>query len=313
MHCFILAGGFATRLWPLTEHRAKPLLPLAGKPILTHLIERIPDGLPITVSTNAAFKGAFEFWRKGLHRNVEILIEDSIHDDHKLGALGATAKWIQEGNIHDDVLLLTGDNYCGFSFKEFLRAFNNRTLLAVYDVHSIEKARSYGTVIATENTVIGFEEKPDHPRTTLVNTGVSLLSRATLPILQTFAQSHPDNVGSVFEEFLRCKVPIECFPFSEPWFDIGSFESYLDATKALVGDSVINEGSLSADSKFTGSVVIGTHSQVKKSTLHNVVLFDNCRVTDCVLTDCIVDNNCLLSHVDLTRKMIREGTILKRK
>ena len=62
MQCFILAGGFATRLWPLTEKQAKPLLPIAGKPILTHLIEKIPDDLPITVSTNAAFQGGFKEW-----------------------------------------------------------------------------------------------------------------------------------------------------------------------------------------------------------------------------------------------------------
>ncbi|MEK7217912.1 MAG: NDP-sugar synthase, partial [Patescibacteria group bacterium] len=48
MQAFLLAGGFATRLWPLTEKRAKPLLPLAGKPIITHLLENIPEGIPVT-------------------------------------------------------------------------------------------------------------------------------------------------------------------------------------------------------------------------------------------------------------------------
>lgn len=313
MRCFILAGGFATRLWPLTEHRAKPLLPLAGKPILTHLIEKIPDGLPITVSTNAVFKDAFESWNRGLHRDIEILIEDALHDDHKIGALGAVAQWIQEKKIAEDIFLLTGDNYCGFSFHDFIQAFHGTTLLATHDIHSPEKAKSYGTVIAKEHTVIGFQEKPTHPKTTLVNTGASILPQNTLSILTTYAKKHPDNVGSVFEEFLHCDIPIKCFSSAEPWFDIGSFDSYLEATKALVGNSVINEGFLSKDSKTTGSIVIGSDSQVKQSTLHNVVLFDSCRIIDCVLTDCIVDNNCVLSHIDLTHKMIREGTILNRK
>lgn len=313
MHCFILAGGFATRLWPLTEHRAKPLLPLAGRPILTHLIEKIPDFIPITVSTNAAFRDGFAHWKREVDRTLDIIIEDSIHDDHKIGAVGAVAKWIREQHIDDDVLLLTGDNYCGFSFEDFLGAFHRVTLLAVHDIHSLEKAQSYGTVLTREQTVIGFEEKPARPKTTLVNTGASLLPKHVLPILTVFAASHPDNVGGVFEEFLRRRIPVECFGFTEPWFDIGSFDSYLEATKVLVGNTVINEGSLSADSKTTGSVVIGTRSQVTKSTLHNVVLFDNCHITDCVLHDCIIDNHCTLSGVDLTHKMIREGTILNRK
>ena len=82
MRAFILAGGFATRLWPLTEKRAKPLLPLRGKPILTHLVEKIPADLPVTVSTNAAFEDAFEEWRRDLGRSeTEIVVEGTKHDD----------------------------------------------------------------------------------------------------------------------------------------------------------------------------------------------------------------------------------------
>ena len=86
MHAFILAGGFATRLWPLTESRPKPLLPLAGKPILTHLIEKIPKDIPITVSTNAVFADAFHQWQSQVAKRqlpIRILIEDARHDDHE--------------------------------------------------------------------------------------------------------------------------------------------------------------------------------------------------------------------------------------
>ena len=82
MKAFILAGGFATRLWPLTEKRAKPLLPLAGIPLLTHLVEKIPAGIPITVSTNAVFAEDFEKWKKAMSDKrlaISILIEDAGH------------------------------------------------------------------------------------------------------------------------------------------------------------------------------------------------------------------------------------------
>jgi GTP:adenosylcobinamide-phosphate guanylyltransferase len=75
MHAFILAGGFATRLWPLTEKRAKPLLPLAGKPLLTHLLEKIPRDIPVTVSTNAAFANGFSEWQKMIDRPTDLIIE----------------------------------------------------------------------------------------------------------------------------------------------------------------------------------------------------------------------------------------------
>ncbi|MDA0375767.1 MAG: NDP-sugar synthase [bacterium] len=314
MHAFILAGGFATRLWPLTEKRAKPLLPLAGIPLIEYLVRDIPEDVPVTISTNATFKEAFEDWAEGFGRsNVEILIEDVKSDDQKLGALGATAQWITDAQIDDDVLLLTGDNYCGFSFDAFLKAATpDTTLIAVHDIGDLEKAKAFGTVIV-ENAqrVSAFEEKPKSPKTTLVNTGCSLLPKSTLPFLVEYAKEHPDNVGGIFEELLHKGKQIECFRFTEPWFDIGSFDAYIEATKELVGGAVITEeGARFERSKHNGSVVIGSQSQVIDSDLTDVVIFENCVIEDCVLSNCVLDKGCKLKGIDLTGKMLREGTIL---
>ncbi len=315
MKAFILAGGFATRLWPLTEKRAKPLLPLAGVPLVEYLVRDIPEDVPITISTNAVFKNAFEEWAKTINRpNITILIEETKSDDQKLGALGATAQWITQENIDDDVLLLTGDNYCGFAFDDFLKAAKpNVTLIAAHDIGDLEAAKQFGTVIAEGSAVQGFEEKPKEPKTTLVNTGCSLLPASVLPILVEHALLHPDNVGGVFEELLRQEKPIECFIFSDAWFDIGSFDAYLEATKELVGKRILNEeGSDVEDSVCEGSVVLGKRSTVLTSELTDVVLFEDCIVEDCVLSNCVLDKGCKLNGVDLTGKMLREGTSLKR-
>lgn len=331
MKAFILAGGFATRLWPLTENRAKPLLPLAGKPIISYLVEKIPEDVPITVSTNAAFGDDFEEWKKETGReNIEILVEQTRNDDQKLGALGATAQWIEQEKIDDDVLLLTGDNYCGFSFAEFLGAAKEETaLLAAFDIGSIELASSFGTVITKQETrnpstglrtgkkqetmeVTGFEEKPKEPRSTLINTGCYFLPASTLSILVAFAKDHPDDIGKIFEEFLQKALSVECFTFDEPWFDIGSFQAYLDSTQTLVGQNLqTEEGALVKESEIEGSVVVGRNSEVRRSHLYNVVVFENCIIEDCELRDCIIDNNCTLERVDLTGKMLRTGTKLK--
>lgn len=315
MHAFILAGGFATRLWPLTEKRAKPLLPLAGKPMLTHLVEKIPKEVPITVSTNAAFEEGFHEWKEPIGReNLAILIEETRSDDEKLGALGAVAQWITNEQVEDDILLLTGDNYLGFSVAEFLSAANPTIpLLAAHDIGDLQQAKSFGTVILGEDgkAIAGFEEKPKEPKSTLVSTGCSLLPERTLQTLVAFAKEHPDNVGGIFEEFLRKDISIECFTFAEPWFDVGSFDAYLEATRALVGNELLlGRSSTCEETIYEGSVVVGERSHVEGSTLSNVVLFDDCRVEDCVLTNCILDNHCHLKGVDLTGKMLREGTEL---
>lgn len=317
MHAFILAGGFATRLWPLTEHRAKPLLPLAGKPILSHMVEKIPAEIPVTVSTNAVFAEGFADWRKQHpERRIEILIERTTNDDEKLGALGAVAQWVREHGIVDDVLLLTGDNYFGFSFERFLKAYRPGTpILAAYDIRDRDRASAFGTVIlgSDARSITGFEEKPKNPQSTLVSTGCSVLPASTLPALLSYAVEHPDNVGGIFEEFLRLGQPVDSFTFAEPWFDIGSFDAYLEATKTLVGDRVTMPGAGAhlSDTSCEGSVVIGAGSRVTGGTLRDTVLFENVVLNDCVLERCIIDNNCVLSGIDLTGKMLREGTILK--
>jgi glucose-1-phosphate thymidylyltransferase len=334
MHAFILAGGFATRLWPLTESRPKPLLPLAGKPILTHLVEKIPGNIPITVSTNAVFADAFHAWQSQIINRkspIVVLIEDTRHDDQKLGALGAVAQWITDTNIDDDILLLTGDNYLGCSLESFLESARPDTpLLAAHDIGDLEHAKQFGTVVIDQSQILptgqaganqkianrpvhSFEEKPKDPKSTLVSTGCSLLPRSSLPILVEYAKEHPDNVGGIFEEFLRRKIPVEAFLFYEPWFDIGSFDAYLEATTALVGRNVlVGEQSLLGQSECTGSVVLGNNCTVRNATLENVVLFDGCTIENCDLRDCICDNDCMLKGIDLQKKMLRRGTTLLR-
>ncbi len=314
MKTFILAGGFATRLWPLTEHRAKPLLPLVGKPILTHIVDKLPADFHVTVSTNAAFEEDFNEWQKMLGRPATVYIESALHDDAKLGALRAVADWVTREKIAEDVLLLTGDNYLGFDMATFIAAYRPGTpLLAAYDIKDLAAASKFGTVILGPNgkSISAFEEKPKEPKTTFISTGCSVIPASALPILIEYAKDHADNIGGIFEEFMRRTMAVDAFTFSEPWYDIGSFEAYLEATKLLVGETVVQgEQSRFEDSERTGSVVLGKGSDVVRSKLTNTVIFDDCFIEDCILDNCIIDNRCSLRGVELSGKMLRADTTL---
>lgn len=316
MHAFILAGGFATRLWPLTEKRAKPLLPIAGKPLLSHIVERIPADIPVTVSTNSAFKEDFIAWSHEVgRRNLTVRIETTRNDDEKLGTLGATAQWIEAEKINDDILLLTGDNWFAFNMNTFITQSDGIATVAAYDIGDKAKASAFGTIVleADGKNVASFEEKPKDPKSSLVSTGASILPTSVIPDLLAFAKVKPDNVGGIFEELLRLKRPVQCFRFTEAWFDIGSFETYLEATRSIVGDQLIAApDSVLTSTERTGSVVLWAKTSVTDSILEDTVIFDGCIIENCVLRDCIIDNNCTLKGIDLTGKMLRAGTTLVR-
>lgn len=325
MQCFILAGGFATRLWPLTEKRAKPLLPLAGKPIIDYLVEQIPENIPITISTNAVFQNDFQEWKKSKRIDAILRIEHTERDDQKVGALGAVAQWIAEDHINDDVFLLTGDNYFGFRLEKFLKEFSkrqDRILFAAHDINSEEEAKKFGVVSTSETEVKIFnqripaqdlQEKPIKPLSTIVSTGCYIFPKRTLQQIVTFAQKHPDNLGGVIKHFIDTKEQVDYVIFKEPWFDIGSFDTYLEATKALVGNACqCHETSTIEGTTCNGSIVLGAHSHIEASTLTDVVVFEHCAIRNCILERCIVDNDCSLENIELTGQMLREGTRLRR-
>ncbi len=328
MKAFILAGGFATRLWPLSERRAKPLLPLAGKPLLSYVVESVPKDIPITVSTNAVFAEDMKAWAKTIRdRTIAVAIEDAGHEGEKLGALGAVSKWLTEEKIDDDLLLIAGDNYVGCPMETFLGAAKSSPLIAIHDIGDTERAKQFGTVIIDESPsplgggirgggrVTSFEEKPLTPKSTFVSTGWWWLPKSSLSVLKEHAKKHPDNVGGVFEEFLRRGMHVDSFIFTEPWHDIGSFESYLHLHQEIVDGKTLCDASsaISPDSSLKGSNSIGPKVKIEKSVLTDCIVFGNSTISDCVLERCIIDEGCYLEGVDLTDQMLRAGTELRQR
>ncbi len=316
MHCFILAGGFATRLWPLTERRAKPLLPLAGKPLLTRIVESVPEGIAITASTNAEFAESMAEWQQTLDRPVTVIVEKTRNDKEKLGALGALAQWMRETNVQEDILLLAGDNYLGFKMSDFLSCYTPGVpLLAVREIGDRAAATKFGTVVLQPGSrrMALYEEKPKDPKSSLVSTTCAVFPPSVFPLILQYALTHPDNNGGVWEQFLLNGVPCEAFPFTEAWFDIGSYEAYLTATTTLVGENVAADPTATIENSVTrGSVVLGAKTVVKRCELADTVIFEDCIVEDCVLERCILDRGCVLKGVDIHGKMLRAGTTLTR-
>lgn len=308
----LLAGGFATRLWPLTEKRAKPLLPLAGKQLIRHIIDGLPAHIPLIISTNQRFEEAFSELEEAYpQRDIRIFIEDSDHDRSKVGALAATALVIEEFHIDSPLLLIAGDNYFGFDIADFLASYNDKTLLASYDTKSLLLARQFGVLTVEGKRLSSFVEKPEDPPSTLISTGCYLFEPSHLQDISDFSRISSDNLGGIFEYLLKKNAEIDVFAFDEEWIDIGSFESYLDAHIKLLTDNRIAENSQVSNTELGSAVEIGPSCRVEDSFLDQVILMEGCQVRNARLRGCIVDKNCVIEGVDLDHKMIREGSIIQ--
>ena len=314
MKCIILAGGFATRLWPLTEAKAKPLLHLKDKPLISHIVEKLPNEVDIIVSTNAAFAEEFNNWAKDYEgKSIKIFVEDSMDDDFKKGALGATAFVIKEEKIDEDLMLIAGDNYFGFKMEDFIGHFKGNPMLAAYDIKELEKAKKFGVVVKQEGKVIGFQEKPENPASTLVSTGCYVFPQKNLTDIVDYAIQHNDDLGGVFEYLLTKGEEIDVFGFSEEWVDIGSFDAYLQANIDLIGNQVIKQNEVTDEgNNFLGSVFLGKRSVIKNSTLENVIILNDCLIDNCVIKNSVIDEKATLRNLDLSYKMIRRKSVIEK-
>jgi glucose-1-phosphate thymidylyltransferase len=240
MKAIVLAGGFAKRMWPLTKNKPKQLLPLAGRPMLDYVLEKlepVSELNQVFISTNAKFEDSFKTYLTTISTNksIELFIEDTHSEQEKLGSVGALGFLIRENKIDDELIVIGGDNLFEFQMNEFLSFFKLKVanVVALYDLDSIEDAKLYGVVeVDSNNKIIGFSEKPSQPRSTLVSTACYLFTRTGVKNILRYLDegNDPDKIGH-FIEWLYQNDDTFGFLYKGYWFDIGSFESYDSANE----------------------------------------------------------------------------------
>ncbi len=223
MKCLILASGFGTRLYPLTQKTAKGLLPYKGKPVISHIIEKVPDTIDIFVTVNRKFASQYEDWKKGLERHVTLWVEPVDNEEQMLGAVGSLDYWVKGNSIEDDLLVIAGDNYFDSSLEDFISAFNSKdTLIAVYDIGSRDEARQFGVVKLDGTRVVELAEKPQNPKSSLVSTACYIFPSRIIPLLDCYCKNTKrDNLGS-FISYLAEEDSVHAYVIDGAWFDIGS-------------------------------------------------------------------------------------------
>ena len=244
MNVLILAAGYATRLYPLTLTRAKPLLEVAGKPMMEWVIDNlapIPGIGKIFVVTNNKFAADFEAWAERYNRShaklpFTIANDGSTSDADKLGAIGDIHHVIQKHGIGgEDLLVVAGDNLFSQSLAEFgsFARAKNMPVLGVYDVKSLDEAKKYGVVaVNNEGVITQFTEKPAHPPSTLIGIALYYYPKHIVPMIGQYIGdgNNPDQPGR-FVQWLHTRTPVHAWSVPGTWFDVGSRETLEQADR----------------------------------------------------------------------------------
>jgi glucose-1-phosphate thymidylyltransferase len=241
MKAIILAAGYATRLYPLTETVAKPLLPLAGRPMLDYLLDAIrgcDEVEEIHVVTNRKFAAAFAEWAAP-HEGIVVHDDGTMSEDDRLGAIGDIGFVVERAGLeHDDLLVVAGDNLFDYSVDDYVRWWHGKgegSAVALYDVGDLELVKKYSSVEVDEDErLTAFVEKPDDPQSTLVATAAYIYHRAHVPFLHRYLDegNAPDQPGR-FLGWLVPRAPVYGYRAAGDWRDIGDAAQLLEADNHL--------------------------------------------------------------------------------
>ena len=267
MKTIILAAGYATRLYPLTENFPKPLLEVGGKPILDHLIGDLDasgmvDGY--IVVSNHRFAPIFQDWadkpsapgkgpggdpqgadhpgiarptgRRKPNPRISIIDDGTRTNDTRLGAVRDIQLGIEAAGSDDDLFVMAGDNLLSFSLCDFLsyaREKGTTCIMRYYEADPARLRKSGVAEVDASGRVLSMEEKPAQPKDHWCCPPFYYIARADVPkVAEAISSGCGVDAPGSFIAWLSARTTVHAWEMPGPRYDIGSLESY-EAAKRL--------------------------------------------------------------------------------
>ena len=233
MKCLILAAGYATRLYPLTENFPKPLLEVGGKTILDWLVDDI-DGAGLVdeyiVISNHRFACHFEKWAAEKSQKITVVDDGTSTNETRLGAVRDVQFAIEKLGLDDDMLVIAGDNVLDFSLTQFAAYAKEKNASCIMRYHEPEMRRltKCGVVVVDENDrILDMEEKPAQPKSSWCCPPFYYYTREDARLVKKGIESGcgTDAPGS-YIAWLCTQTPVYAMEMPGKRYDIGDLESY---------------------------------------------------------------------------------------
>ena len=295
MEAIILAGGFGTRLRPLTYTRAKSLLPIINMPMIIHIISKLPKNVDKIVLAVNYRKDQIEKYFYEHNIGKEIIVND---EPKPLGTGGAVK--FAEKHITDKFLVLNSDIIDSLDLDKMIGFHNKNNAVSTISLYPVDNVSEFGVAdVKDDGKIIRFVEKPkieDAP-SNFINAGAYLLNPMIFDYIETGRLVSMEK--EIFPQIITDTGKFYGFKFDGYWMDIGRISSYLKVNKFLLERNKLNsvfgkdcdiKGNLSKCS-IGNNVTVGPESR-----LDSTIVYDNAKIGKKVeIKNCIIGENCIIN------------------
>ncbi|MBE6573320.1 MAG: nucleotidyltransferase family protein [Ruminococcaceae bacterium] len=242
MICLILAAGYATRLYPLTENFPKPLLFVNGKTILDWLVDDISKTTHIKrfiVISNHKFACHFESWAKASRHDITVVDDGTDSNENRLGAVRDIEFAIDKLGLDDDMLVIAGDNVLDFSLGRFTAYYKEKGSSCVMRYYEADERKLLKCGVVTidgDERVTEMTEKSPTPATHWCTPPFYIYTREDAKkIKQALAEGCGYDAPGSFIAWLCHSSPVYSMEMPGSRYDIGNLESYNEVKNSYRG------------------------------------------------------------------------------
>jgi len=325
----ILAGGYGTRLRPLTFTTPKVMIPLVNKPVIGYIVDYLAGyGLKdIVITTNYLREQTIKYLSKRKDLKLSYPEEPS-----PLGTAGS----VKNAAITDTMLIIQGDNVTDMDLRKVMKFHEAHGRLVTIALLPVPNPSLYGIAeIEANGRISNFKEKPSAGEcfSNLANTGLYIIEPEAMDYVPE--DSAFDFSKDLFPILVAKKEVFGCV-VDGFWTDVGSPEGYMEASRWILdkkgfecadtseiedseiqGNVAIGEYAVIKESLIRGPAVVGDHTEIIKSKIYDSVVFSHANLRETTLNKCVVGENTVLKKAVVTdsiigaRNEIKEGTKVK--
>ncbi|MDQ2985206.1 MAG: sugar phosphate nucleotidyltransferase [Armatimonadota bacterium] len=278
MKAVVLAAGKGSRLYPITRHIAKPLLPLAGRPTLHYVFDRLKEidatDVCLVVGEN---ENEMHF---ALGDGDDVGVSLSYVVQHEPKGLAHALRCAEEFVGRQDFVMYLGDGIYGSSLKPFADRFHETGCNNLNLVKAVEDPSRFGVANTDGERIVKLVEKPKQPESNLAMQGVYFFDGViwdVLPDLQPSARGEFEITDAI-QMLIDRGGDVRAGVYEGAWFDTGTLDSFLETSAYLMKNGAQVGAGASVKGELGNAVSVGASAVVECRSIEDSVVFSGSRV-----------------------------------